>query len=175
MNIFSDLPESSSPPSLSHSHNFYLVEKFTRDTIKKEAQRHASFTKKQIKANVEKSVRDSLQILGYNESDLPKLTKDLIEDEFNKLRFHSIGRNRENHKIYVFTDTGEYYSESSQKRVPISSMAKPHIANVLRKNYGSMTINRMLDEIGADQSIQLFKLLEGYFNADLKSKLKKYL
>jgi hypothetical protein len=38
-----------------------------------------------------------------------------------------------------------------------------------------MTINKMLDEIGADQSIQLFKLLEGYFNADLKSKLKKYL
>lgn len=62
----------------------------------------------------------------------------------------------DNKKIYVAIKPDEYFSQSRQVIIPIASLPKPHIKNTLKKRYGNVTIEHLLDNQG-EECFRLFK------------------
>lgn len=64
----------------------------------------------------------------------------------------------DNKKIYVAILADEYFSQSKQEIIPITTMSKPHLRNTLKKRYGNVTLYYLLN----NQGDECFKLLKQY-------------
>lgn len=142
--LFGTITLSSSFPVLQHTSPQITSVELTLDVINKlvEDYHGVRLTKEQIKKYLkERSVQDF----------------DDFEELFQDSNWIFTGKyTSDNKKIYVAIKPDEYFSQSRQVIIPIASLPKPHIKNTLKKRYGNVTIEHLLDNQG-EECFRLFK------------------
>ena len=87
---------------------------------------------------------------------------------FKSCKFTFTGKyTSENHKIYVKLPVSSHYSKTGEKVVKIKDMAKPHIFNTLKKEYGKVTVNELLDSPEDEAA----KLIKAFFTWEMRNNI----
>ena len=119
------------------------------------------FLKNQTSAFTKKELRNKV-ILTSNSVDFNNLF-----DQFLDIYFTWSGSyTNENHKIYVPKKSWEHFSKDKGESVDIAKMAKPYLYNTIKKYYGKMTLESLLDE---NKDEEVVKLLKAYLTWDMRN------
>ncbi len=123
----------------------------TKENILEKVQVNTTCTKKELKKYFKEQ--------GYD------LTN--FKQAFDECGFKSTGKyTAEHHKIYVRLTRNSHFSQSGQKVMDVTKMAKPHLLNTIRKYYGNMKMSDIEDD-----GSEISQLLTAYFTWNFRNNL----